>query len=137
VIGARGATLSGGERQRVAIARAMIRNAPILLLDEPTTGLDAENEQLVMEALELLMRGRTTLLISHRLNLIDRVDRVLVVDGGQIVESGSPAVLRANGGLYARLCEWSANGTVIDGPRPMDTKPSADPKGDVCQSVAR
>ena len=137
VIGARGATLSGGERQRVAIARAMIRNAPILLLDEPTTGLDAENEQLVVEALELLMRGKTTLLISHRLNLIDRVDRVLVVDGGQIVESGSPAALRASGGLYARLCEWSANGTVIDGPRPVVAKPTVDPKGDVCQSVAR
>ena len=137
VIGPRGATLSGGERQRVAIARAMIRNAPILLLDEPTTGLDVENEQLVIEALELLMRGRTTLLISHRLSLIDRVDRVLVVDGGQIVESGSPAALRASGGLYARLCEWSANGTGPEEPGPVTVTPAADPKGDVCQSVAR
>ncbi len=104
VVGPRGAMLSGGERQRVAIARAMIRNPPILLLDEPTTGLDVENEQLVIEALECLMRGKTTVLISHRLSLIDRVDRVLVIDGGRIVESGTPAALRSEGGLYARLC---------------------------------
>ena len=119
VVGARGAKLSGGERQRVAIARAMVRNPPILLLDEPTTGLDAENEQLVMEALESLMQGKTTLLISHRLNLIERVDRALVVDGGRIVESGVPALLRASGGLYARLCEWASNGNVIDEPGPV------------------
>jgi len=134
VIGARGATLSGGERQRVAIARAMIRNTPILLLDEPTTGLDVENEKLVMEALESLMKGKTTLLISHRLNLIERVDRILVVDGGRIVESGTPASLRANHGIYARLCEWSENGTVVDAPQPVD---AVDSKGDVWQSVAR
>jgi len=107
IVGPRGATLSGGERQRVAIARAMVRNAPILLLDEPTTGLDVENEQLVIEALESLMRGRTTVLISHRLNLIERADRVLVIDAGRLVESGTPAALRAAGGLYARLCELS------------------------------
>jgi ATP-binding cassette subfamily B protein len=117
-IGPRGATLSGGERQRVAIARAMIRNAPILLLDEPTTGLDVENEQLVMEALESLMEGRTTLLISHRLSLIDRVNRLIVVDAGRIVESGTPAELRVSGGIYARLCDWSSNGSVLDEPRP-------------------
>jgi ABC-type multidrug transport system fused ATPase/permease subunit len=104
VVGPRGATLSGGERQRVAIARAMIRNPPILLLDEPTTGLDVENEQLVIEALECLMQGKTTILISHRLELVDRVDRVLVIDAGRIVESGRPAALRAGDGLYARLC---------------------------------
>jgi ATP-binding cassette subfamily B protein len=98
----------------------MVRNAPILLLDEPTTGLDAENEQLVMEALESLMRGKTTLLISHRLSLIERVDRVLVVDGGRIVESGTPAQLRAMGGLYARLCKWSSDG-----------------RGELCQTVVR
>jgi ABC-type multidrug transport system fused ATPase/permease subunit len=72
-----------------------------------------------MEALELLMRGKTTLLISHRLSLIDRVDRVVVVDGGRIVESGAPAALRAAGGFYARLCEWSPDGNVIDEPRPV------------------
>jgi ATP-binding cassette subfamily B protein len=110
VVGARGVTLSGGERQRVAIARAMIRNPPILLLDEPTTGLDVENEQLVIEALECLMRGKTTILISHRLDLIERVDRVLVLDGGRIVESGSPAVLRSAGGFFAHLCKVAADG---------------------------
>jgi ABC-type multidrug transport system fused ATPase/permease subunit len=115
----------------------MVRNAPILLLDEPTTGLDAENEKLVMEALESLMAGKTTLIISHRLNLIERVSRVFVVDGGRIVESGTPAALRASGGLFARLCEWSSNGTVIDNPRPVPAKGSADSKGDVWQSVAR
>jgi subfamily B ATP-binding cassette protein MsbA len=137
VIGPRGATLSGGERQRVAIARAMVRNAPILLLDEPTTGLDAENEKLVMEALESLMAGKTTLIISHRLSLIERVSRVFVVDGGRIVESGTPAALRASGGLFARLCEWSNNGTVMDSPRLATEKGSSDSKGDVWQSVAR
>jgi ABC-type multidrug transport system fused ATPase/permease subunit len=135
VIGPRGATLSGGERQRVAVARAMIRNAPILILDEPTTGLDAENEQLVMEALEHLMRGKTTLLISHRLSLIERVDRIVVVDAGQIVESGTPPELRATGGLYARLCEWSSNGMVVDKPRQVAATGAAE--GDVWKSVAR
>jgi ABC-type multidrug transport system fused ATPase/permease subunit len=135
IIGPRGATLSGGERQRVAIARAMIRNSPILLLDEPTTGLDAENEQLVMEALESLMVGKTTLLISHRLSLIERVNRIIVVDGGRIVEQGTPAALRASGGLYARLYEWTSNGSVLDGPQALTAK--TDPKGDVWQSMAR
>jgi ATP-binding cassette subfamily B protein len=115
IVGARGSTLSGGERQRVAIARAMVRNPPILLLDEPTTGLDVENEQLVIEALECLMRGKTTLLISHRLNLIERVDRVLVIDGGRVVESGTPAALRAAGGVYARLCNLAPATDGIDG----------------------
>jgi ATP-binding cassette, subfamily B, bacterial len=118
IVGPRGATLSGGERQRVAIARAMIRNPPILLLDEPTTGLDVENEQLVVEALECLMRGKTTILISHRLNLIERVDRVLVIDGGHIVESGPPDMLRSTGGLYARLCSLAPGGAELDVPTP-------------------
>jgi ATP-binding cassette subfamily B protein len=113
VVGPRGATLSGGERQRVAIARAMIRNPPILLLDEPTTGLDVENEQLVMEALECLMRGKTTIVISHRLNLVDRADRVFVIDGGRLVESGTPAALRTAGGVYARLCALAPNESAI------------------------
>jgi ATP-binding cassette, subfamily B, bacterial len=117
VVGPRGATLSGGERQRVAIARAMIRRAPILLLDEPTTGLDVESEKLVMEALERLMEGKTTLLIGHKLTLIERADHVLVIDRGRIVESGTPAELEAAGGMYARLRELAAaNGVIQDRP---------------------
>ncbi len=119
VVGPRGATLSGGERQRVTIARAMIRNPPILLLDEPTTGLDVESEQLVVEALECLMHGKTTILISHRLNLVDRADRVLVIDGGRIAESGTPAELRAAGGLYARLCAFSPTESAMAASSPV------------------
>jgi ABC-type multidrug transport system fused ATPase/permease subunit len=103
VVGPRGATLSGGERQRVAIARAIVRDAPILILDEPTTGLDAVSEQLVMRALGRLMAGRTTLVVSHKLSLIARSDRILVFDRGRVVETGTSAELLQAGGLYARL----------------------------------
>ena len=102
-LGERGVTLSGGERQRLAIARAILRNAPILLLDEATSALDAENETLVQGALEALMKGRTTLVIAHRLATIVNAQRILVIDGGGIVEEGTHASLLAAGGLYARL----------------------------------
>jgi ATP-binding cassette subfamily B protein len=102
-LGERGVTLSGGERQRLAIARAILRNAPILLLDEATSALDAENETLVQQALEALMKGRTTLVIAHRLATIVNARRILVIDGGGIVEEGNHASLLAAGGLYARL----------------------------------
>jgi hypothetical protein len=103
VLGERAATLSGGQRQRLAIARAFIRDAPILILDEPTTGLDAESSALVAEALQTLARYRSTLIVSHDFNLIRSVDRVLVVSAGRIIEEGSPADLLASGGLYADL----------------------------------
>jgi ATP-binding cassette subfamily B protein len=103
VVGPRGATLSGGERQRVAIARAIVRDAPILILDEPTTGLDAVSEQLVMRALGRLMAGRTTLVVSHKLSLIERADHILVFDRGRLVETGTSAQLLQAGGFYARL----------------------------------
>ena len=102
-IGERGVTLSGGQRQRLAIARAILKDAPILLLDEATSALDAESETLVQTALERLMKGRTTLVIAHRLATILQADRIIVMDGGKIVEEGTHDALVAKGGLYARL----------------------------------
>ncbi len=104
-LGERGVTLSGGQRQRIAIARAILRDAPILLLDEATSALDAESETMVQTALEHLMRGRTTLVIAHRLATVLKADRILVMDGGRIVEEGSHKSLVAKGGIYARLAK--------------------------------
>jgi ATP-binding cassette subfamily B protein len=103
VLGERGVTLSAGQRQRIAIARAILRDAPVLLLDEATSSLDAENERLVQKGLTNLMAGRTTVVIAHRLATIQRLRRIVVLDGGRIVGEGSHAELVARGGLYARL----------------------------------
>ena len=102
MVGEHGVKLSGGERQRVAIARAMLKDAPILLLDEATSALDAEAERQVQGALKRLMQGRTTLVIAHRLATVLEADRIYVIDGGRVVESGRHAELLATGGLYAR-----------------------------------
>jgi ATP-binding cassette subfamily B protein len=102
-LGEGGARLSGGQRQRVAIARAVLREAPILLLDEATSALDAESERLVQDALDKLMKGRTTLVIAHRLATVRAADRIVVLDGGRMTESGTHSQLIKRGGLYARL----------------------------------
>lgn len=103
VLGERGVVLSGGQRQRIAIARAILKNAPILLLDEATSALDQESEKLVQTALERVMRGRTTLVIAHRLATVINADRILVIDGGRLVEEGSHTSLINAGGVYSRL----------------------------------
>jgi ATP-binding cassette subfamily B protein len=102
-LGEGGARLSGGQRQRLSIARALLRDAPILLLDEATSALDAESERAVQDALARLMRGRTTIVIAHRLATVRAADRIVVMDEGRIVEEGDHAALVARGGLYARL----------------------------------
>jgi ATP-binding cassette subfamily B protein len=123
IVGERGVTLSGGQRQRIAIARAAIRQAPILLFDEPTTGLDEENQQIVLEALDRLSRGRTTFLATHDLQTAARADLILYLDHGRMLEAGSPAELMEANGRYAALfrsqtaglSEWAANGIHADG----------------------
>ena len=104
-LGERGKSLSGGQRQRLAIARALVRNAPILLLDEATSALDAGNEQLVQQALDAAMEERTTLVIAHRLATVLRADRIVVMEAGTVVDSGTHLELISRGGLYARLAE--------------------------------
>jgi subfamily B ATP-binding cassette protein MsbA len=105
MVGERGVTLSGGQRQRIAIARAIIRNAPILILDEPTTGLDAASEELVFDALARLMEGKTSIVIAHRLATVRRADVIFVLDNGMIVEQGTHEELLRRGGLYSELYE--------------------------------
>ena len=102
-LGERGVRLSGGQRQRIAIARAMLKNSPLLLLDEATSALDAESERMVQAALESAMKGRTTLVVAHRLATVQQADRILVLDHGKLVELGTHTELVARGGVYARL----------------------------------
>jgi len=112
-VGERGVKLSGGERQRVAIARAILKNAPILILDEATSSLDSRSEALIQDALETLMKGKTTIVIAHRLSTIRKMDRIVVIDGGKVTEDGShDELLTKEGGLYRKLWELQAGGFI-------------------------
>ncbi len=126
-VGERGSTLSGGQKQRIAIARAVLRDAPILILDEPTSGLDANAERLVIEALERAATGRTTLIIAHRLTTVRFATRILVMEGGRIVECGTPEQLLALDGRYAHLHRLQF---AADTESPLDGSNGAPPDAD-------
>ena len=103
MIGENGSKLSGGERQRISIARALLKDAPVVLLDEATASLDVENETQVQEALSHLLVGKTVIVIAHRMRTVMSADKIVVLDGGRVVEQGSPAELLAANGLFARM----------------------------------
>jgi len=112
LVGERGVKLSGGQRQRIAIARAILKDAPILILDEATSALDSESEKLIQDSLEILMKGRTSLVIAHRLSTIAKLDRILVLDKGTIVEDGTHASLLRENGIYANLWSHQSGGFI-------------------------
>lgn len=113
-VGERGIKLSGGERQRVAIARAILKNSPILVLDEATSSLDSESESLIQDALETLMQGKTVIVIAHRLSTIMKMDRIIVLEGGKVVADGTHDELLKEEGLYHKLWSIQAGGFIVD-----------------------
>ena len=113
MVGERGVKLSGGQRQRIAIARAILKNAPILILDEATSALDSESEALIQKSLETLMKGRTSIVIAHRLSTIAKLDRIIVMENGKIVEDGShDQLLAKKRGIYAKLWQRQSGGFI-------------------------
>ncbi len=114
IVGERGVKLSGGQRQRIAIARAILKDAPILVLDEATSALDSSTEKLIQNALTKLMQGRTSIVVAHRLSTIAKLDRIIVLDNGQVVEQGSHKELIAHGGTYANLWAHQSGGFIED-----------------------
>jgi subfamily B ATP-binding cassette protein MsbA len=112
IIGERGVTLSGGERQRIGIARTVVRNAPILILDEPTAALDAESEKIVNEALERLMKGKTVITISHRLNILKHSNNIFMIKDGMVVEEGTHDFLLMNSKYYSALYYINESPTI-------------------------
>jgi ATP-binding cassette subfamily B protein len=113
-VGERGVKLSGGERQRVAIARAILKDAPILMLDEATSSLDSESEVLIQDALATLMQGKTVIVIAHRLSTIAKMDRIVALQNGEIAEEGTHQELLGGGGIYASLWQHQAGGFIKD-----------------------
>jgi ABC-type multidrug transport system fused ATPase/permease subunit len=113
-VGERGVKLSGGERQRVAIARAILKDAPILMLDEATSSLDSESEVLIQDALATLMQGKTVIVIAHRLSTIAKMDRIVALQNGEIAEEGTHQELLTQGGVYASLWQHQAGGFIKD-----------------------
>ena len=122
MIGENGSKLSGGERQRISIARALLKDSPIVLLDEATASLDVENESQVQEALSNLLAGKTVIVIAHRMRTVMNADKIVVLDEGRVVEQGSPAELLEQNGLFSRMVKlqsessgWSLGGTKASG----------------------
>ena len=114
IVGDRGVLLSGGQRQRIAIGRALLKNAPVLILDEATSSLDSKSERRIQEALNVLMQGRTTLVIAHRLSTVEKADQIIVLDRGAIVESGTHKQLLAQNGHYASLYRMQFSDEPVD-----------------------
>ena len=112
MVGERGVKLSGGQRQRIAIARAILKDAPILILDEATSALDSESEKLIQDALEKLMKNRTSIVIAHRLSTIAKLDRIIVLDNGSIKEQGTHTDLLQSNGTYAKLWSHQSGGFI-------------------------
>jgi ATP-binding cassette subfamily B protein len=130
IVGERGYRLSGGEKQRVAIARAVLKDSPILILDEATSSLDSHSEHVIQLALDKLARGRTTLIIAHRLSTVLQADVIFVIDGGRVVDRGTHTELLARGGLYASLYRRQFDAAIAGADATRGTAPPADDTGD-------